>query len=220
MKPGHTEDMPESHEGATAWPGADPRCTKHNQPTQRRQDFITLSKRTPTKWIEDDIHATATGESMYDRGNIVMVIINRMLHALLIQKGVLGRRRRAVHFRLPEAGQLYRRQTNPTGSAMDEHMLTRLQPTTDIQHEVGGQIVHRQCGSSGERHVRWQGKHLLRGYHDALGIPPKACQRQHGLPGLQVCHALPHYFHAADLEPGQAVLALTRFGGYAERVVV
>src|SRR5215471_3319157 len=132
MKPRHTEHVPESHEGATTGPGTGPRGTKHNQPTERRQNLIAVGEGTPTKRIEDNIHPTTTREPMNHHRNIVMVIINRVIHALLVQHRVFRGRRSTINGRLPETSELNRSQADPPCSTMDEDMLAQLQPPTNI----------------------------------------------------------------------------------------
>ncbi len=88
-------------------------------------------------------------------------------------------------------------ETHPTGGAVDEHMFTRLQVTADIEHEVGREIIHRQGGGLGERHVMGKRKHLTRRHDHLVCIATEACQRHDVLAGGQTRHRRPGLQHAA-----------------------
>ncbi len=98
---------------------------KQEQAAKGSQHLITLRKGAPTQGIEDNIEPTATGESVDDRRQIMMVIVNRMVHALRLQKGMFRRRRRAINFGVAETCQLHGRQTHPACSPMNQDMFSR-----------------------------------------------------------------------------------------------
>ena len=88
MKPGHAEEVPESHPAIAAHTGTHTGGTKQEQAAKGSQHLITLRKGAPTQGIEDNIEPTATGESVDDHRQIMMVIVDRMVHALRLQKGM------------------------------------------------------------------------------------------------------------------------------------
>ena len=72
-----------------------------------------------------------------------MMVVNGMENTLLAEKGVFMGRGSTVDFRLTQTTELHRRKPYPTSGTMNKDTLCRLHMPTEVEHDIGRQIVHR-----------------------------------------------------------------------------
>jgi YVTN family beta-propeller protein len=141
----------------------------NEQPSTRRERAQRVGEPIAPDGVDDHVDAPAVGQ-----------LLHRVLESLgQHHSGGAGRRgdlalllgadhrdgaRRPQHRRQPQG-----RRSDPAGRAMHQHCFAPLQPATDTQREVHGQVVEQQTGTRLEAHVVRQLERPVGRQHRDLG---------------------------------------------------